>query len=186
MTGCIGVRDGWFCAIVVPPSSAVGNVISYFSGHYQQYGLSMQAIVDHLGQFLYIAVAPPGSQPDVNAFKCCGLHGILSRLPLGYFIVGDNTYTPAEYLVPVFGGADQNIVDNNNCNFYMSQVRICVEMVFGIVVNKFGILRTPLRIGVHCIGPLLQCVAKLHNYMLDEDNSYKPQVREQESLVPTT
>jgi hypothetical protein len=109
----------------------VGKAISYFSGHYQRYGLNVQAIVGHLDQFLYIAVAAPGSQPDVNAFKRCGLHDILSRLPLGYFIVGDdNAYTPAEYLVPVFGGADRNIVDNDNCNFYMSQVCIRVEMAF--------------------------------------------------------
>jgi hypothetical protein len=105
---------------------------------------------------------------------------------LGYFIVGDNAYTPAEYLVPIFGGADRNNVDNDNCNFYMSQVRIRVEMAFGMMVNKFGILRSPLRIGVHRIGPLLQCVAKLHNYMLEENNSYESHVREQEFLAPTT
>jgi hypothetical protein len=52
---------------VPPPSSAVGNVISYFSGHYQRYGLNVQAIVDHLGGFLYIAATAPGSQPDINA-----------------------------------------------------------------------------------------------------------------------
>jgi hypothetical protein len=123
----------------------------------------------------------------VNTFKCCGLHDILSCLPLGYFIIGDNTYTPTEYLVPVFGGADWNIVDNDNCNFYMSQVCICVEMAFGMMIDKFGILRSPLQISVHHIGPLLQCVAKLHNFMLDENNSYEePQVRQQELLVPPT
>jgi hypothetical protein len=187
MRGCIGAIDGWLCAIIVPPKSAVGNVISYFSGHYQRYGLNVQAIVDHLGRFLYIAVAAPGSQPDVNAFKRCGLHDILSRLPLGYFVVGDNAYTPAEYLVPVFGGADRNVADNDNCNFYISQVRIRVEMAFGMMLNKFGILRSPLRISVHHIGPLLQCIAKLHNFMLDENNSsYDGQIREEELLVPPT
>jgi hypothetical protein len=106
---------------------------------------------------------------------------------MGYFIIGDNAYTPAEYLIPIFGGADRNNVDNDNCNFYMSQVRIRVEMVFGMMVNRFGLLRgSPLQISVHHIGPLLQCVAKLHNYMLDENNSYKAQVRTEESLVPTT
>ena len=72
MKGCIGAIDGWLCPIIVPPASAVGNVISYFSGHYQRYGLNVQAIVDHLGRFLFIAVAAPGSQPDGNAFKRCG------------------------------------------------------------------------------------------------------------------
>jgi hypothetical protein len=84
--GCNGAVDGWLCAIVVPPS-AVGNLISYFSGHYQRYGLNVQAIVDHLGQFLYITVAPSGSQPDVNSFNHCGLYDILSHLPLGYLLL---------------------------------------------------------------------------------------------------
>jgi hypothetical protein len=48
----------------------------------------VQAIVHHLGRFLYIAVVAPGSQSDVNAFKHCGLHDILSRLPLGYIDIG--------------------------------------------------------------------------------------------------
>ena len=26
-------------------------------------------------------------------------------------------------------------------------------------------------------GPLLQCVARLHNFMLDRKNSYEPQIR---------
>jgi hypothetical protein len=45
------------------------NVKTYFSGHYQHHGFNIQAIVDHLGRFLFIAVAAPGSQPDVNAFN---------------------------------------------------------------------------------------------------------------------
>jgi hypothetical protein len=59
-------------------------------------------------------------------------------------------------------------------------------MAFGMMVNRFGLLRSPLQISVHQIGPLLQWVVKLHNYMLDENNSYKAQVCKKESLVPTT
>jgi hypothetical protein len=109
------------------------------------------------------------------------------RLPLGYFIVGDIAYATTEYLVPVFGSADQNIVDNDNCNFYISQVPIRVEMAFGMLVNKFGLLCSPLRISVHHIGPLLQCIAKLHNFMLDENNtSYDRQFRLEYFLIPPT
>jgi hypothetical protein len=177
MRGCIGAIDGWLCPIQAPPSSVVGNVKSYFSGHYQHHGLNVQAIVDHLGRFLYIAVAAPGSQPDVNAVKRTSIDSILSQLPLGYFVLGDNAYKPSEYLVPIFGGADRINVDYDNCNYYMSQCRIRVEMAFGMMVNRFGVLRSPLRISIHNIGPLIQCIARLHNYILNENNQYEPQTR---------
>ena len=106
MRGCIGAIDGWLLLIQVPPATHVGNVKTYFLGHYQRHGFNIQAIVDHLGRFLFIAVAAPGSQPDVNAFNRTSLHALLMNLPLGYFLLGDNAYKPSEYLVPIFGGAD--------------------------------------------------------------------------------
>ena len=41
MTGCIGVIDGWLFPLEVPTSTLVGNVHSYFSGHYQRYGFNI-------------------------------------------------------------------------------------------------------------------------------------------------
>ncbi len=69
MRGCIGAIDGWLLPIQVPRASLVGNVKTYFLGHYQCHGFNTRAIVDHLGRFLYISVAAPGSQRDVNAFN---------------------------------------------------------------------------------------------------------------------
>jgi hypothetical protein len=62
------------------------------------------------------------------------------HLPLGYLLLRDNAYKPSEYLVPIFGGADQINVDCDNCNYYMSQCQILVEMAFGMMVNRFGLL----------------------------------------------
>ena len=94
MRGCIGVINGWICCIDELPSSLVGNVQSCFSGHYQWHGFNVQAIVDCLGRFLFIAVAAPGSQPDINTFSWTSLHEVLSDLPVDYFIIGDNAYKP--------------------------------------------------------------------------------------------
>ena len=114
----------------------------------------MQAIVDCLGRFLFIAVAAPGSQPDINAFSRTSLHEVLSDLPVDYFIIGDNAYKPTEYMVPVFGGGDRRNVYNANCNLYLSQEYIPVEMAFGMTVNLFGILKAPLRLGVRNVSPI--------------------------------
>jgi hypothetical protein len=39
LNGCIGALDGWLCRIKVPSASETMNVGSYFSGHYQSYGI---------------------------------------------------------------------------------------------------------------------------------------------------
>jgi hypothetical protein len=41
--GCIGAIDGWLCQIQVPSADEVTCVKSYFSGHYQCYGVNVQA-----------------------------------------------------------------------------------------------------------------------------------------------
>jgi hypothetical protein len=101
-------------------------------------------------------------------------------------ILGDNAYPPSEGLVPVFGGSDQNIVANDDANFYMSQCRIRVEMAFGMMPNRFGILQSPLRVSPLHLGTLLQCVARLHNFMLTQNNDYDPYLTEEVQFNPPT
>jgi hypothetical protein len=49
---CVGVIDGYLLRIKVPRKDEVGNVRSYFSGHYQCYGVNVQAIADHHSWFV--------------------------------------------------------------------------------------------------------------------------------------
>jgi hypothetical protein len=72
------------------------------------------------------------------------------NLPLGYFLLGDNAYKPSEYLVPIFGGADRINVDCDNCNYYMSQCRIRVEMAFGMIYNHRRLIFLILVLSVFC------------------------------------
>ena len=112
-----------------------------------------------------MAVAAPGSAPDINAFKRTMLEAVLAKLPLGYFIIGDCAYPPSEHLIPVFGGTARLNLDNDNCNFYLSQCRIRVEMAFGMMTNRFGLLRSPLRVSLAHVHVLMQTVARLHNFL---------------------
>ena len=94
-----------------------------------------------------MAVAAPGGQGDINALLArTSLLDILSKLPLGYFLIGDNAYAPSEHLIPVFCGTDQLNVDNDNANFYFSQCRIRSEMAFGMMTNRFGVLQRLLPV----------------------------------------
>jgi len=108
--GCIGAFDGWLLKIHTPAKNAVGNIRSYFSGHYQCYRLNVQAICNHNSQFLYIAVLGPGVMCDNVAYKQkvkgASLHDLIKSLPAGYYMVADAAYTPTECLDPIVGGIE--------------------------------------------------------------------------------
>jgi hypothetical protein len=55
--GVIGTLDGWLCTTWSPQ---VPNPRDFFSGHYQVFGLNVQAICDAHLRFLYHSVAGPG------------------------------------------------------------------------------------------------------------------------------
>ncbi len=67
--GHIGAVDGWFPWTEMP--HGVSNQANYYSGHYQAYGLNIQAMCDPELVFMYFSVADPGKINDVRAFSCC-------------------------------------------------------------------------------------------------------------------
>jgi hypothetical protein len=52
LTGFVGVMDGLLLRIRVPAAGEVGHVTSFFSGHYQAYGINVQAACDHQCRFI--------------------------------------------------------------------------------------------------------------------------------------
>ncbi len=52
--------------------------------------------------------------------------------------------------------------------FFLSQLRICVEMAFGRLVTKWQILRTPLEVPLSKCASVFQACCHLHNYCIDE------------------
>jgi hypothetical protein len=69
LNGCVLVLDGWLCWIKVPGSNETPNVSSYFSGHYQVYGLNVQATCDVQSRFTYVCFLCPGGSVDSRAYQ---------------------------------------------------------------------------------------------------------------------
>jgi hypothetical protein len=63
-----------------------------------------------------------------------------------YFVVGDNAYVCTEHLLTPFCGNNRIIPENDAYDFYLSQLRIRVEMAFGLLKTKWRILRTALKL----------------------------------------
>jgi hypothetical protein len=125
--GFLGAIDGWLCCTNMP--SGVDNEIDYFSGHYQRYGLNIQAICDAHLRFLYFTVVAPGKFNDARAFRrCTKLNDWLNCLPTGVFVGGDNAYTLSDTMLVPFSGSQKREPHKRTYNFHLSQLRIRVEM----------------------------------------------------------
>ena len=120
--GVVGAIDGWLACIQKP---SVPHPADYFSGHYQRYGLNVQAVCDSNLRFFYFAVAGTGRTNDARVFnRCLALREWLDSIPNQYFIVGDNAYNIGNKLLIPFSGASKHRLYNRSYNFYLSQLRI--------------------------------------------------------------
>lgn len=168
MNNVTSVIDGYLLRISTPSKKEVGNVRSYFSGHYQCNGVNIQAGCDAFCRFTYVGVAGPGVMPDRDAINEGELGNLIENLPLGYVVIGDAAYTPTDRLAALFYGDSATVEQYDNFNFYGSQCRIRIEMAFGLMQQKWGILQKPLRTKVCEIKHLLLSIVRLHNYCITE------------------
>lgn len=169
INGCVGAIDGWLCCTIQPIDRDIHNKRDYFSGHYQCFGLNVQAICDHQLRFIYFAVAAPGSTNDARALnKCIHLCQWIDGLEGSpFFLVGDNAYTGKDQLLVPFSGS--NITEaQRTYNFFLSQVRIRIEMAFGRLTTKWRIFRCNLENGTRRNSMICRVAAVLHNFVINE------------------
>ena len=107
-----------------------------------KFGFNMQAICDYNGRFLEVWIGNPASSSDFISFIRSSMYEKLSKpdfLAKGLVIFGDNAYTNGDFMVSPYKGAKVGIKDD--FNFFHSQVRITIERAFGMLVQRFGLLR---------------------------------------------
>lgn len=170
MQGCVGAIDGYFQRIQTPSKKEVGNVISYYSGHYESHGVNCQACVRSNLSFMYFGVVAPGSTNDNVSYPLAvGLRDTVESLPPGLYCVADAAYTLQENLLIPFTGVHRNDVAQDAFNFYMSQLRIRVEMSFGRLTNKFRILKGCMVGSLDRITAIVMACARIHNFIIRMD-----------------
>ena len=168
LNGCVGALDGFFQETKAPTKDEVGNVISFYSGHYESYGINCQGMCDSKLRFLFFAVVSPGSTNDNIAFsQSIGLKEFIEKLPDGMYIVADVAYTVSDKLLTPFTGSQKNDVNRDSFNFYLSQLRIRIEMAFGLLRCKFRILKKPLEKSMAVNSKIIMTCAILHNFLID-------------------
>ena len=141
MRGCVGAMDGLLAHICCPTAKeSDGNPRAYHSGHYNDYGLNVQAICDSRLQFLFFMVTAPGQSSDLYAFEDCSIGQIINNLPDGVYIMVDAAYMLSEHILVPFTGGDREEPDKDTYNYFLSQLHIQIEMAFELLQNKWSIL----------------------------------------------
>jgi hypothetical protein len=190
VTGCVGAIDGFFQPTICPTYvESDGYPRAYYSGHYQSTGLNCQAICDAQLRFLFFAVIAPGQTNDAVAYEHTMLHDTIEKFAPGAFIAGDAAYILTEHLLVPFTGTAKQDPDKDSYNFYLSQLRIRIEMSFGLMTTKWRILRRKLESTLVWSSKIIEACARLHNYVLnckddiddlekDNDNEVEPAIHE--------
>ena len=170
INGCVGALDVFFQKCNAPSKKEISNVISFYSGHYESYGLNCQALCDAKLCFMYFGVVAPGSTNDNIAFpQTHDLYRTINNLPRGLFIVGDAAYSSTEQVLVPFTGSQRDDKDQDAFSYYLSQLRIRIEMAFGRLVNKFRVLKRNLECSYRTNARILMACAVLHNFIIEND-----------------
>jgi hypothetical protein len=143
------------------------------------FGLNCQAISDVCGRILDMSIVYGGASSDCLAFEGSDIyhqleHGLLHD---NLVLFGDNAYLNLKFMVTPFPNVSSGRKDY--FNFFHSQLRIRVECAFGMLVGRWGILRSaiPQNISLTRTIALVHALAKLHNFCIakqDEKHSKEP------------
>jgi hypothetical protein len=109
MGGTVGALDGFFQRSNRPSTKETNNVVSYYSGHYESYGVNCLAAVRADLQFMYFGVISPGSTNDITSYSmAAALREVIDSLPAGLYFLGDAAFPLGEKLLTPFTGTHRN------------------------------------------------------------------------------
>ena len=172
---CAGAIDGILVWTHMPTEKDAGDDIgrkSFLCARKGKFGLNMQAVSDKRGRILDLSIKCGGSSSDCLAFEASNLYSRLVRglLAPGLVLFGNNAYINSSFMATPFPNVSSG--NKDDYNFFHSQLRIRVECSFGMLVHRWGILRSaiPMGITIQKTVALVNALAKLHTYCIDRQD----------------
>ncbi|CAN7946680.1 unnamed protein product, partial [Ixodes pacificus] len=171
---CLGAIDGKHVTVECPPKS--GSLDRNYKGTFSKF---MLAVSDAHYRFLYVELGHHGSESDGGIFSRCKLQERLLQGqigmppdenvgiegPLPYFFVGDEAFPLKTYMMRPFS---RKVHEQRIFNYRLSRARRVVGNAFGILAQKWRILRRPFRANDQNINRIIAACVVLHNFMLKQ------------------
>lgn len=176
MPNCLGAIDGKLVHIQRPIKCG-GQYFNYK----RSFSVNMLAVVDAKYRFLYVAVGAQGSANDASVFSESQFGDALynSSNPLSLpsektlpntqtespmFFVADEAYPLKPFLMKPFSARGLS-PSERIFNYRLSRARRVVENAFGILTNRFRILRGAMQLQPNTAGIVVLACCALHNFL---------------------
>ena len=80
--------------------------------------------------------------------------------------IGDVAYEPTDHLTPIFYGVNRSDPLHDNFNYFALQLRIRIEMAFGLMQMKWHYLLQPWQVTTN-LPQYIIGIAFLHNFVVN-------------------
>jgi hypothetical protein len=142
----------------------------HYSNRKDRYSVHLQAVVSADKKFLNISAGQPGRMHDSNVLQRSRLFlQVADWCDEASYLLGDNGYPCLNWImVPVKGSST---VAQTRFNESLRQGRIVVENAFGILKNRFPILRS-FRLDLQRAPLIIKLCCILHNLCADDMDEY--------------
>ncbi|KAH7961710.1 hypothetical protein HPB52_011561 [Rhipicephalus sanguineus] len=179
---CLGAIDGKHVTIECPANS--GSVDFNYK---RSFSKSLLAVCDAQYRFIYVEVGHPGSESDGGIFSrstlqknvLLGALGLPPMSPVGnegplpYFFVGDEAFPLKEYMMRPYPRRtlhddDSKAHERRVFNYRMTRARRVIEDTFGILAQRWRMLRRPIKAKEGNIKAYIGACIVLHNFLLKE------------------
>ena len=178
---CVGAIDGTHIPVRT-------SIRSYFNRK-KFTSINVQAIADADLRFLDIFVGAPGSCNDARILRCSsiGQHGD-NIIPRGYYLLGDSGYPLRRWLLTPYNRMGHLTPIQQHFNTVLSSNRQVVERAFGMLKNRFRMLKVESESLLDSDVDLIISAFALHNYcilqgteFLDDDEDDMEEGQDQET-----
>lgn len=174
---CIGALDGKHCSIQAPKYTGS----QYFS-YKKSFSIVLMATCDAFYRFILVDIGGYGSDHDSTIFRESGFGKALMQenvlnipnernLPetetsFPCYVVADQAFPLHTRIMRPFPGERNELSDIKTIfNYRLSRARRCVENTFGILVQRWRILRKPIVADVSTCEQIIKACVVLHNFV---------------------
>lgn len=172
---CLGALDGKHVTIRSPKNSGSLNF-----NYKKTFSVVLMALADANYKLIYVDVGCKGRVSDGRVFNRSSLHAAIEnnqlnippprKLPssndeVPFVIIADDAFALKTYLMKPFSFRGQNRAEHIY-NYRLSRARRMVESTFGLMANRFRVLRTIMELSEVNVNHCILAICALHNWLM--------------------